>query len=226
MSVFIFFLIMFSAFKVLSQDFLFAVASEPTPVLNTHDFRIVFGGDNGKFVKTDKKGCISELEFIALPGTVFELLGEYDYGKYKIFKVITEEYPYDVNLFIDSRFVELKKEKPHPRKIILPSREEILEFLDNVTGNPYCWGGNYNNGISRLIELYASSDNFNLSEKRLWRLEGCDCSGLMYEATNGFTPRNTSKMVYFGEGVDIEGLSPEDIKRKLKPLDMIVWSGQ
>ncbi|MCX7878446.1 MAG: peptidoglycan endopeptidase [Ignavibacteria bacterium] len=217
--------LMLLSFRILSQEFMYAVASEPTPVLNTPNFRDIFGGDDGKSVKTDKEGLIRELEFIAFPGTVFELLGEYDYGSYKIFKVITDEYPYDVDLYIDSRFVELKKEKPPSREIRLPSLKNIYEFLDIVTGNPYCWGGNYNKGISKLIELYALSDNLSQYQKQLWRLEGCDCSGLMYEATNGYTPRNTSKMVYFGEGVDIEGLTAAEIKDRLKPLDMIVWSG-
>jgi hypothetical protein len=47
----------------------------------------------------------------------------------------------------------------------------------------------------------------------------------MYEATNGYTPRNTSKLVDYGEGVEIAGLSAEEIAANLKPLDMIVWNG-
>jgi len=47
----------------------------------------------------------------------------------------------------------------------------------------------------------------------------------MYEATNGFTPRNTSKLVEYGEPVDIAGLSAEEIAAKLKPFDMMVWNG-
>ncbi len=47
----------------------------------------------------------------------------------------------------------------------------------------------------------------------------------MYEATNGYTERNTSKLIYEGEPVLIEGLSAEEIANILKPLDMIVWKG-
>ncbi|MCC7158489.1 MAG: peptidoglycan endopeptidase, partial [Ignavibacteria bacterium] len=67
----------------------------------------------------------------------------------------------------------------------------------------------------------------NVSEnlKNEWMLTGCDCSGLMYEATGGFTPRNTSKLVNYGEAVEIEGLTAEEIAAKCKPLDMIVWNG-
>src|SRR5438876_11637126 len=84
-----------------SQDFMYAVAKEPTPVLNTQDFQKVFGGNDGVTVKTDGEGLIREMEFIALPGTVFSLLGEYDYGDHKIFHVETDEYEYNSQLFID-----------------------------------------------------------------------------------------------------------------------------
>jgi hypothetical protein len=47
----------------------------------------------------------------------------------------------------------------------------------------------------------------------------------MFEATNGYTPRNTSKLVNYGNAVEIEGLSAEEIAAKLMPLDMMVWNG-
>jgi hypothetical protein len=125
-----------------AQDFLYAVASEPTPVLNTPDFESVFGGADGMTVKTDDQGLIREMEFIALPGTVFDLLGELDYGKYKIFKVECKEYQYNTDLYIDSRFVELKMQRPKDRFISLPLKEEIYKSLDNAVGYRYCWGGN------------------------------------------------------------------------------------
>ena len=208
-----------------AQDFLYAVAKEPTPVLNTSDFNSVFGGPDGMTVKTDDQGLIREMEFIALPGTVFDLIGEYDHGSYKIFKVETNEYKYNVELFVDSRFIELKKERPEERKIILPSKEEIYKSLDKFTGNSYCWGGNYNSGILKMLELYKPSGEISSELKAEWTLSGCDCSGLIYEATNGYTPRNTSRMTECGDAVDIEGLNAEQIAAVLKPLDMIVWSG-
>jgi hypothetical protein len=209
----------------MAQDYLYAVAKGPTPVLNTNDFKSVFGGADGMTVKTDNQGLIREMEYIALPGTVFDLIGEYDYGTYKIFKVETKEYEYNTNLYVDSRFLDLKKQRPPERKINLPSKGEIYDFLDKVTGNRYCWGGNFNNGISRLIELYQPSGNISSQLKNEWMLTGCDCSGLMFEATNGYTPRNTSKLVNYGNAVEIEGLSAEEIAAKLMPLDMMVWNG-
>ena len=105
-----------------SQDLLYAVAKEPTPVLNTQDFPSVFGGGNGVTVKTNSEGLIREMEFIALPGTVFSIFGEYDYGDHKILHVETDEYDYNSQLFIDSRFVELKKDKRN--KIALYTSKE------------------------------------------------------------------------------------------------------
>lgn len=209
----------------MAQDYYYAVAKEPAPVLNSPDFKAVFGGADGMTVKTDNQGLIREMEFIALPGTVFELLGEFDYGSYKIFKVETKEYEYNTNLYVDSRFLDLKKQRPPERIIKLPSKTEIYDFLDKVTGNRYCWGGNFNNGISKLIELYKPAGEISTQLKNEWMLTGCDCSGLMYEATNGYTPRNTNKLVNYGNAVEIEGLTAEEIAAKLKPLDMMVWNG-
>ncbi len=61
--------------------------------------------------------------------------------------------------------------------------------------------------------------------KKIWTLKGLDCSGLLYEATAGCTPRNTSELVNFGSPVKIAGLNAEQIIQKLKPLDLIAWDG-
>src|SRR6187399_3468087 len=52
----------------------FAVSILNTPVLNTSDYASVFGGPSGTAVKLDSKGLIREMEFIAFPNTVFEIL--------------------------------------------------------------------------------------------------------------------------------------------------------
>ncbi len=61
--------------------------------------------------------------------------------------------------------------------------------------------------------------------RTLWALKGVDCSGLLYEATDGFTPRNTSDLVHYGSPVSIENKSVGEIQRIVKPLDLIVWKG-
>jgi len=208
-----------------SQDFLFAVAKEPTPVLNTPDFEAVFGGVDGTTVKTDNQGLIREMEYVAMTGTVFNLLGEFDHVTYKIYKVEISEYKYNNELYVDGRFLELREKRPTPRKCVLPPKEEIYKYLDNAVGASYIWGGNYIKGIDKMLELYKPKGYISDKTKTRWSLKGVDCSGLMYEATDGWTERNTSKLVDFGEAVEIEGLSAEEIKAKMKPFDMMVWKG-
>ena len=83
--------IIMSISGLFSQDFYYAIAKEPAPVLNSPDFDAFFGGSDGMTVKTDNSGLIREMEFLALPGTVFELIGEFDNGSDKIFKVECKE---------------------------------------------------------------------------------------------------------------------------------------
>lgn len=210
--------------EIHSQNF-WAVALEPAPVLNSPDFIGVFGGADGKTIRLGTSGLINEMEWIALPGTVFELLGEYDFGSYKIYHVGCEEYKYESLLFIDSRFVKVVDTKPESRKPKLPPKEEIYKFLDEAVGYKYCWGGNYLHGIKKLLELYQPKGEISDASKREWILEGVDCSGLMYEATNGWTERNTSKLINFGDAVHVEGMTAEEIAKVVKPLDMLVWDG-
>ncbi|MGD0584971.1 MAG: peptidoglycan endopeptidase, partial [Oryzomonas sp.] len=49
----------------------YGVARSATPVLNSPAFSDVFGGADGRSLKTDRCGQVRQLEFIALPGTVF-----------------------------------------------------------------------------------------------------------------------------------------------------------
>jgi hypothetical protein len=197
----------------------------PCPVLNTPDFRAVFGGSDGKTVRTDKKGLVRALEFIALPGTSFEVLSEIKKGSHSILEVKTRDYPSDGPLYIDSRFAAFFEEKAPERKKILLSKEEILSSMLSMERQPYMWGGNYAGGIDRMPEFYPPSGVVSSKTLSLWRLEGVDCSGLIYQASGGYTPRNTSSMLGFGEGLSISGLSAEQISEKLRPLDLIVWPG-
>jgi len=56
-------------------------------------------------------------------------------------------------------------------------------------------------------------------------LKGLDCFCLLYYTTNGYTPRNTSSLVSYGNAVRIAGLKVDEIIQKVKPLDIIVWRG-
>ncbi len=207
----------------------YAVAVIPAPVLNTADFPGVFGGPDGKTLRLDPSGLIREVEFIALPGTPFRIEESFKQGGRIIYRVSTDDYPYPTKkgYFIDSRFVSLADVPPPQRPRHLPSRQQVIDNLLAARGSRYVWGGNLRAGIPQLLSYYPPAAGHNLSPATagLWQLRGVDCSGLLYEATGGFTPRNTSALVSYGKPVPIKGLDAGEIAKKVEPLDLIVWSG-
>ncbi len=205
----------------------YAVAVLPAPVLNTPDFPGVFGGRDGKTIRTDRQGQIREMEFIALPGTAFTVHGTLRKGASVVHRVTTDDYPYPTTTgyFVDDRFVRVTNEVPPPRARKLPPREEIIARLLAVRGSRYVWGGNVRAGVSAMLEFFPPAGKLSAEIERRWLLQGLDCSGLLYEATDGVTPRNTSALAGYGRGVPIAGLAAEEIRKRLEPLDLIVWKG-
>jgi hypothetical protein len=205
----------------------YAVAVLPAPVLNTPDFSLVFGNKDGKTLRLDDSGLIREVEFIALPKTVFEIKQIVKKGSHTIYKITTDDYPYPTQkgYFIDSRFVKTMEYKPPNRLKRLPKKKVILNSLLSSEGVNYIWGGNYKEGIPQMLSFYAPAQTLNADLKDQWRLKGVDCSGLLYEATNGCTPRNTSSLITFGEPVKIANSSTHQITQEVEPLDIIVWKG-
>jgi cell wall-associated NlpC family hydrolase len=98
----------------------------------------------------------------------------------------------------------------------MPPRDLILERMERRIGTPYVWGGNWGAGIPELVEYYPPKGPLDLKTQQLWIFQGVDCSGLLYEATRGATPRNTDQLVYFGKTLN---------SKQLEPLDMIVYPG-
>ena len=205
----------------------YAVANEYTPVLNTYNFFLVFGGEDGSSVKLDKRGLIGEMEFIAFPGTVFEIteVAEFDDRNLKYYKVKTDEYKYEGNFYVDSRMVTTYNEKPDSRNIEKPDKENVLKLMKSLIGYPYMWGGNYAYGIYAMLNYYPPKNEIDESTKALWIMKGVDCSGLLFQSTNGYTPRNTSSLLSYGTPVDIEDKTLDEIMPLLKPLDLIVIKG-
>ena len=204
----------------------FAIATLHTPVLNTSDFESVFGGDSGDSLKLDEEGHIMALEFIALPNTVFKIHETIPKQDQIIYRITTTDYPYtSTELFIDSRFVNVSNKKPEERKIKMPSRNKIINNMLSLEGCRYFWGGNFCNGITEMLNFYKPKNKLDKETEDNWCLQGVDCSGLIYQATNGATPRNTSSLVNYGKGLIINGKSDTTILNMLKPLDLIVWKG-
>ncbi|MEI6827534.1 MAG: hypothetical protein WCK54_18215 [Desulfuromonadales bacterium] len=196
-----------------------------TPVLNSPDFKGVFGGTSGAALKTDRCGQVRELEYIALPGTVFTIVKKQPSASDTIYQVETDEYtaPADTRLYIDSRFLRPARSAVPPSRAPLPSREAIVSALTAAVGSRYVWGGNVLGGVPELSAWFYKG--IREEERGRLTLAGLDCSGLLYQATGGWTPRNTAQLLMYGQGVDIAGKSSRDISNVLLPLDLIVWNG-
>lgn len=207
---------------------LYAVSKYPTPVLNTPFIDSVYGGKDGKTLKKSPTGLVKELEYVAYVGSSFEILSIINRGSFNIYKINAEDYSIPelhIDLFIDSRFVDTTSIKPKKRNVNLPKNDEIINFmLDNI-GALYVWGGNNIEGVPQMFSFYPPKGKLDSKEEKEWGLKGVDCSGLLYQATDGYTPRNTHQLVYFGKSVEIEGLSVNEIVSKVEPLDIIVWKG-
>ncbi len=159
----------------------------------------------------DQCGQVRQLEFIALPGTVFEVLAAPSSSP-GVVQVRSAEYqaPAGVSLYVAAAALQPCQDRPAERAPLLPSRASIVQTLRTAVGLPYVWGGNVRRGVVQDGQV---------------RFQGLDCSGLLYEATNGYTPRNTEQLVSFGKGVAIEGLGGEQLLQRLQPLDLLVWKG-
>lgn len=203
----------------------YAIADLPTPVFNTPEFSAIFGGSDGKTLRSGKCGQLWELEFVALPKTAFRVESKMQKGKTTIYKVTTDDYPSKKELFIDSRFVKTTQEKPPQIPRQLPPQQAIIERLISAEKSAYVWGGNIRDGILETLSFYPPSSGINPELKDRWTLKGLDCSGLLYEAANGYTPRNTDALLDFGSAVQIAGLNVSQIINKIKPLDLIIWKG-
>ncbi|MBP1626038.1 MAG: hypothetical protein H6Q00_513 [Holophagaceae bacterium] len=181
----------------------FAVAEQALPVFST------------EAAASQGTPCdqIRALEFVALPGTAFRVLraaGDRHTGP---LEVSTCDYPTPrgVRLYVSRSGLQARPAPPPPRPRTFPGRDAVLESLRSALGTPYVWGGNLRGGV-RVGEVQGA-------------YAGLDCSGLLYEATGGFTPRNTSDLTHYGKAVPIKGLDRDQIIARLEPLDLIAWKG-
>ncbi len=155
-----------------------------------------------------ERGLFIALEGVALAGTTLHCLEEYE----SCLRVDSEIF--GKGLYIDRRCVE----KGLGERPILPPRDAILHRMESLLGVPYVWGGNAYPGLPEMLTWWPPSGPLSDSERIQWTAAGVDCSGLLYQATNGAVPRNTRDLVHWGR----------ELPRKLsalEPLDMIVWPG-
>lgn len=182
---------------------------KPAPVLNTPDFHAVF---KEKSLPLDGFGHPLAYEFVALPQMQFKVLQPI---KPNILQIQWPTYS-DAPLFIDSRFCNAVTNcKPRIQYAFDPLA--ILNHMERRIGTPYVWGGNWADGIPEMLHYYPPTEPLSTKMQTLWTMQGLDCSGLLFEASNGTTPRNTSHLLHTGRS-----LLPGE---PLEPLDMIIYPG-
>lgn len=187
----------------------FGIAEQAVPVYNDP-----LAAASKLPLKPDACGQVRALEFVALPGTAFKILRQTGDERQPVLEVTTNDYtpPPGTRLYL--ALAAIKPLASQPAERIRPSslkKDTVLKRLRSAMGTPYIWGANQRDGVI----LNGMSGGY----------AGLDCSGLLYEATEGLTPRNTAELVTYGQAVPIAGLSRDQIIARLKPLDLIVWKG-
>ncbi len=197
-----------------------------TPMFYLEDFPRYFGWGTGRTLILDDWAQIDPTETILFPKSTIVVKKILPKNGYTLLEVTSKEYPYDSDPhYIDARFVQVYEVSTQlqERKITLPDQSQIIKRLKSQVGKPYIWWGNALGWVPYLADIYSHSWILDVTTESKWILDGWDCSGILYWATNGYTPRNTSKLISFGTGVAIAGKSVSEIISLLKPLDIIVW---
>ena len=203
----------------------------PLPSFNTSDLRAVYGGDDGATLQRDDLGLVRELETVLLPETKITIREVRRQGVWipVMYAIETADYPSSkaTPLWVDERMIipTVNGERKSGGGKLPPSRERILSRMESLVGTPYVWGGNWPKGLPGMLKWYPPHKSLDDATKTAWTMAGVDCSGLLYWATDGHTPRNTSQLVTFGKPVDIAGKSANEIVTLVQPLDIIVWPG-
>jgi hypothetical protein len=199
----------------------FAITRCHTPLLNTHKLKDIFGGADGYNIPL-QDGLLKELETILLPSTIVRIIKQISPF---VVEVSTEEYSASTPLWTDNRFLQACDNIPHQKRKKLLSADAIISSMKSCLNMPYLWGGNAK-GVPEMMEYYPPKSKDRVLDTKVlqaWSLYGMDCSGLLYFATNGFTPRNTAQLIAYGNEVKIQGKDFSLLN--LAPLDLIVWKG-
>lgn len=207
----------------------------PTPLFyvnrNTVDINRYMGWKWTTWLKLDSSNTIDELWMVLPVKTSVTLIKKvltWDFVYYEVRNREFDAWTDDVwAFFLDERFVEKKETKTSEHAPILPKKEEIIQNLMDAVWSLYVWWWAYYQWIPEINDLYPTPNDVELSEneQRYKELKWVDCSGLLWQATKGYTPRNTRSILSFGTAVEIEGNSIDEIIEKVEPLDLINWAG-
>lgn len=211
---------------VVLQTDKYAVAESFVPVFSILDLNTVFGGEDGSTLKLDSRGVTYGFEYIAYPNTVFEIKEAYKINNSIIYKVKSDNSPNKKAFYyIDWHFVRTTNEKLNSFLRDTLSKEIIIERLKSRIGTPYLYGGIFAFGFPEMLDYYKPANEISDEIKQKWMLKGVDCSGLLYDVTERYTPRTSRELIEFGDSVEIEGKNVEEIIEILEPLDIIGYPG-
>lgn len=207
----------------------------PTPLywLNKKDVDInkIMWWEWTTWLMLDSANTIDQLSIVLPVWTPVTLIDKVEKWDFTYYEVRTRDF--DVwywnkdAYYLDSRFVEKKENKPDEVIHKLPDMSSIFKTLLAAVDSQYIWWGSYYQWIPEINELYPTPEDVELStgEQQYKILQWTDCSWLLWQATNGYTPRTTRTLLTFWNSVPISWNSVSQIIKKVKPLDLIVWAG-
>ena len=180
-------------------------------------------------MKVDGNNMIIDLAVVLPPDTPVTLMRKIEKDGFTYYQVRTREFDAGrgakVGYFLDARYIQKTDQKNEEKSQILPSFEEVIDNLLATSGTAYIWWGTWYQGVPENEHFFPSQNKLSSLEKKRKLMKGVDCSGLLYQATNGYTPRNSRSLLNFWEAVEIEWKTVEQIAMLLKPLDIIVRDG-
>lgn len=207
----------------------------PTPLywLNKKDVDInkIMWWEWTTWLMLDSANTIDQLSIVLPVWTPVTLIDKVEKWDFTYYEVRTRDF--DVwywnkdAYFLDSRFVENRESKPAEVIHKLPDMSSIFKTLLAAVDSQYIWWGSYYQWIPEINDLYSTPSDVELSsgEQQYKILQWTDCSWLLWQATNGYTPRTTRTLLSFWSSVPISWDSVDQIIKKVKPLDLIVWAG-
>ena len=219
------------------EDFVwYATTILPTPLywLNKKweiDINRIMWWEWTTWLLLDSSNTIDQLWIVLPVWTPVTLIKKVENWKFTYYEVRSRDFDvwYGENdwYFLDSRFIKIddKKAAEHVHKV--PDMSTIFKTLLAAVDSQYIWWGSYYQWIPEINELYPTPSDVELStwEQQYKILQWTDCSWLLWQATNWYTPRTTRTLLTFWDSVAISWLNVKEITKVVKPLDLIVWAG-
>ena len=210
----------------------YAITKMPTPMFvfwhNNADINGVMWGKWSKWIHFDGTNLIRELVVVLPKDTALTLVKKVEKDGFTYYQIRTREFdPWAESksaYYVDSRFIELTENKQKERIPNLPSKAWVLKNLHDALGYDYVWWGSYYKWIPEMEEFFPSEIVPSIKQMRQKLFRWVDCSGLLYQATDGYTPRNSRSVANFWSAVKIKWLSIDEIIEKVEPLDVIAWA--